>query len=84
VPHGPGTLSRLAAPVRAPDYFLETFIDPGRFVGTCYKAANWIGLGETTGRAKDDMHHLANRPVKQVLGYPLAKDFRQRLCHIGT
>jgi len=53
-------------------------------VGTCYKAANWIGPGETTGRAKDDMHHLANRPVKQVLGYPLAKDFRQRLCHIGT
>lgn len=67
-----------------PIYFLETFIDPGRFAGTCYKAANWIGLGETTGRGKDDMHHLANRPIKQVLGYPLVRDFRQRLCRIGA
>jgi len=67
-----------------PIYFLETFIDPGRFAGTCYKAANWIGLGETTGRGKDDMHHLANRPIKQVLGYPLVRDFRQRLCQIAA
>ena len=67
-----------------PIYFLETFIDPQRFRGTCYKAANWIGLGETTGRGKDDMHHLANRPIKQVLGYPLVRDFRQRLCQIAA
>lgn len=67
-----------------PIYFLETFIDPGRFAGTCYKAANWTCLGETTGRGKDDMHHKANRPIKQVLGYPLVRDFRQRLCRIGA
>ena len=67
-----------------PIVFLETFIDPGRFAGTCYKAANWIGLGETTGRGKDDMYHKANRPIKQVLGYPLVRDFRQRLCRIAA
>jgi len=67
-----------------PIVFLETFIDPGRFAGTCYKAANWIGLGVTTGRGKDDMQHKANRPIKQVLGYPLVRDFRQRLCRVGA
>jgi hypothetical protein len=62
-----------------PIYWLETFIDPQRFRGTCYRAANWIELGMTTGRGKDDLTHRANRPLKQVLGYPLVKDFRQRL-----
>jgi hypothetical protein len=63
-----------------PLYFLETFVDPTRFRGTCYRAANWIVLGTTTGRGKDDIHHRgANRPLKQVLGYPLCADFRQRL-----
>jgi len=67
-----------------PIVFLETFIDPGRFAGTCYKAANWTCLGETTGRGKDDLYHKANRPIKQVLGYPLVRDFRQRLCRIAA
>ena len=63
-----------------PLYFLETFVDPTRFRGTCYRAANWRVLGTTTGRGKDDIHHRgANRPLKQVLGYPLCADFRQRL-----
>jgi hypothetical protein len=62
-----------------PIYFVETFIDPQRFAGTCYRAANWTVLGQTTGRGKDDLAHKANRPIKQVLGYPLVKDFRQRL-----
>jgi len=65
-----------------PIYFLETFIDPSRFRGTCYRAANWIYLGVTTGRGKDAPTHQANRPIKQVLGYPLVKDFRQRLVAI--
>lgn len=65
-----------------PIYYLETFVDPQRFRGTCYRAANWIRLGATTGRGKDDMTHRPNRPVKDVLGYPLVKDFRQRLSHI--
>ena len=65
-----------------PIYFVETFIDPARFRGTCYRAANWIYLGQTTGRGKDAPTHKPNRPIKQVLGYPLVKDFRQRLSQV--
>ena len=67
-----------------PIYFLETFIDPQRFAGTCYRAANWKVLGVTTGRGKDDRAHKANRPIKEVLGYPLVKDFRQRLSRLDS
>jgi len=67
-----------------PIYYLETFIDPQRFRGTCYRAANWKVLGVTTGRGKDDRAHKANRPIKEVLGYPLVKDFRQRLSLIAA
>jgi hypothetical protein len=66
-----------------PIYFLETFIDPQRFRGTCYRAANWIYLGDTTGRGKDAPTHQPNRSIKQVLGYPLTKDFRQRLSRVS-
>lgn len=62
-----------------PIYMLETFVDPARFRGTCYRAANWILLGRTTGRGKNDLTHQPNRPVKEVLGYPLTKRFRQLL-----
>jgi hypothetical protein len=62
-----------------PIYFVETFIDPARFRGTCYRAANWIYLGQTTGRGKDAPTHKPTRPVKEVLGYPLCRDFRERL-----
>jgi hypothetical protein len=65
-----------------PIYYLETFIDPQRFRGTCYRAANWKVLGVTTGRGKDDLTHKANRPIKEVLGYPLVKDFRERLSQL--
>jgi hypothetical protein len=65
-----------------PIYFVETFVDPQRFAGTCYRAANWIHLGVTTGRGKNDMTKRANRPIKHVLGYALAKDFRQRLWQL--
>jgi hypothetical protein len=61
--------------------WVETFVDPERgFLGTCYKAANWIYLGQTTGRGKDDQTHKANRSLKTVWGYPLRKDFQQVLC----
>jgi hypothetical protein len=65
-----------------PIYFLETFIDPQRFRGTCYRAANWTLMGVTTGRGKDAPTYEPNRSIKQVLGYPLVKDFRQRLSHL--
>lgn len=62
-----------------PVYLLETFIDPGRFRGTCYRAANWVVLGHTTGRGKDDLTHRPNRPIKEVLVLPLHRRFRQLL-----
>jgi len=66
-----------------PLYFLETFVDPERFRGTCYLAANWIGLGETTGRGKASNSYVPNRSIKHVLGYPLNHRFRERLGEIG-
>jgi hypothetical protein len=63
-----------------PIHYLETFVDPERFRGTCYRAANWVYLGLTTGRGKDDQTGRQNRSLKEVLGYPLSGDFRGRLC----
>jgi hypothetical protein len=63
-------------------YFVETFVDAERFRGTCYRAANWIALGRTTGRGKNDQTHRANRSLKEVWGYPLDRRFRQRLCAV--
>ena len=63
-----------------PIHYVETFVDPDRFRGTCYRAANWTLLGMTTGRGKDDQTKVANRSLKQVYGYALSKDFRRRLC----
>jgi Domain of unknown function (DUF4338) len=62
-----------------PIYYLETFIDPERFRGTCYRAANWMVLGRTTGRGKDDQTHRANRSIKEVLGLPITRGFRELL-----
>ena len=63
-----------------PIYFLETFIDPARFRGTCYRAANWLVLGRTTGRGHNAPTTRATQPVKEVLGYPLTRRFRRRLA----
>ena len=62
-----------------PVYFAETFIDPERFRGTCYRAANWVLLGCTTGRGKDDLTHRQNRSIKEVYGLPLTRKYRERL-----
>jgi hypothetical protein len=62
-----------------PIYFLETFVDPQRFRGTCYRAANWVVLGRTTGRGKDDQTNRPNRSIKEVWGYPLRRRFRELL-----
>jgi hypothetical protein len=62
-----------------PIYLLETFVDPERFRGTCYRAANWVVLGRTTGRGKDDRTHRPNRSIKEVLAFPLSRRFRELL-----
>lgn len=62
-----------------PIYFLETFVDTEIFKGTVYQAANWIYLGRTTGRGKNDHTNKPNRSIKAVWGYPLSKNFREAL-----
>ncbi|MHB1952076.1 MAG: DUF4338 domain-containing protein [Acidiferrobacteraceae bacterium] len=59
---------------------IETFIEDGRFRGTCYQAANWQCLGKTKGRGKLDRANQRALPVKSIWLYPLATDFRRRLC----
>jgi hypothetical protein len=58
---------------------LETFVERARFAGTCYRAANWICVGQTQGRGKLGDHRLGQVPVKTVWVYPLANDFRAQL-----
>ncbi|MBM3458435.1 MAG: DUF4338 domain-containing protein [Armatimonadetes bacterium] len=58
---------------------VETFVERDRFAGTSYKAANWIRLGSTTGRSRQDRHCTLRVPVKDVYVYPLRKDFRREL-----
>ena len=88
VPHlASHILGRMAARLSAdweqvyghPIYFAETFVDTERFRGTCYRAANWVVLGKTTGRGKQSNSYVPNRSIKEVLGYPLTKHFRQLL-----
>ena len=93
VPHlASHILSRIARRLSAdweamyghPIYFLETFVDPERFRGTCYRAANWVLVGRTTGGGKDDQTHRPNRSIKEVWGYPLTPRFRQWLQGVGA
>lgn len=58
---------------------VETFVESERFAGTCYRAANWVGVGVTRGRGRQDAAHARLLPVKQVLVYPLQRQARQRL-----
>ena len=62
-----------------PVYFLETFVDPQRNRGTCYRAANWTPLGRTTGRGHNAPTKRPRVPVKEILGYPLSRRFREIL-----
>ena len=62
-----------------PVHALETFVDRSRFKGTCYRAANWMRLGETQGRTRNDQKHSIQVPVKDVYLYALSADFRAKL-----
>lgn len=64
-----------------PIYLLETFVERDRFMGTCYKAANWIHVGETKGTSKKGHGHIYHGNIKDVYLYPLRKDFREKLIN---
>jgi len=60
---------------------LETLVDAARFRGTCYRAANWIHLGQTAGRGRMDREHEAHgAAVKDIYVCPLVRNARQHLC----
>lgn len=60
---------------------LETLVDARRFTGTCYRAANWIAVGETTGRGRQDRDHQRHGSVpKRIFVFPLASNARRRLA----
>lgn len=62
-----------------PVYYIETFVDKDRFLGTCYRAANWKYLGDTKGLGKDSADKIPNRSIKAIYGYPLTRDFKKVL-----
>ena len=59
---------------------LETFVESARHRGTCYKAANWVHVGQTVGRGKKCPVHQQTVPIKDIWLYPLRKDFASVLC----
>jgi hypothetical protein len=65
-----------------PIHFTETFVDTERNRGTCYRAANWMELGLTTGRGKADLTHAPNRSLKRIFGYGVVPDYRKRLARL--
>ncbi|MBF0245625.1 MAG: DUF4338 domain-containing protein [Planctomycetes bacterium] len=62
-----------------PVYYLETFVQPDRYPGTCYRAANWIPLGLTEGRGVKSVTTKRTVSIKELLVLPLHKRFREKL-----
>jgi hypothetical protein len=62
-----------------PVVLLETFVERERFRGTVYRAANWLAVGATTGRTRQDRHTCLQAPVKDIYLYPLRRSFREML-----
>lgn len=62
---------------------LETFVDKKLFKGTCYKAGNWIHIGETTGRGKLGQVNKPDKVIKDIYLYPLKKTFRKEICQLN-
>lgn len=63
-----------------PIYLVETFVEKDRFKGTAYQAANWIRVGSTRGRSRQDRGHQFQKPVKDIYLYPLRRSFQKSLC----
>jgi hypothetical protein len=64
-----------------PIYLMETFVECDRFAGTCYRAANWLYVGQTVGRSRQSLPNGKNNsvPIKHVYLYPLHRHYRQKL-----
>jgi hypothetical protein len=62
-----------------PVHLVETFVERDHFKGTCYKAANWISIGKTKGRSRQDRDNTLCVPVKDIYVYPVTRNFRQAL-----
>jgi len=58
---------------------VESFVDTSRYEGTCYRAANWVELGLSEGRGRQDRGRSAQRAPKRVLAYPLQRNWRKIL-----
>ena len=58
---------------------VETFVDTTRYIGTCYKAANWLKIGQTKGRGRQDRYSKLKVSIKNILVCPLRRDFRKLL-----
>ena len=65
---------------QAPLSVVETFVDTSRFAGTCYRAANWVGVGTTKGRTRQDRFHRLQVAPKAVYVYPLVANFPEELA----
>ena len=65
-----------------PICLVETFVDRERFRGTCYRAANWVHVGQTQGRSRQDRTRTIHVPIKDVYLQPLTTHFRKELCHV--
>jgi hypothetical protein len=63
-----------------PVVVLETFVERERFSGTAYRAANWLAVGATAGRTRQDRHTCIQAPVKDLYLYPLRRSFREALA----
>lgn len=58
---------------------VETFVERDRFKGSCYRASNWLCIGSTQGRSRNDRDHQRRVPIKDVYVYPLHRHFRRHL-----
>jgi len=64
-----------------PIHLVETFVEHDRFRGTCYRAANWIFVGQTKGRSRQDRYSTLKVPIKDIFLYPLTLNYRKELCN---
>lgn len=78
-----GVLRRIADDVASQygyrPWLVESFVDLETFEGTCYRASNWIHVGQTQGRGRQDRTHAADKAIKAIYLYPLVTDWRSRL-----